>query len=124
MVDAEHSSSHRIQRPPWAGSTLTAAPKATRRPGPVTRLVQRAAEGDQQAWNALVDRYARRVWSVARRFRLDGPDAEDVFQTTWMRLLERLDTIKEAEAIGRWLEITAEREAQRVLKGNKRMIPT
>src|SRR5690242_13816330 len=127
MVDAEHHSAHRspkAPKSPWDSSTLKAVPRAARTSGPIARLVARAADGDRHAWDALVDRFARRVWSVARRYRLDGPDADDVFQTTWMRLLERLDSIREAEAIGRWLETTAEHEAQRVLKGKKRMIPT
>ena len=47
----------------------------------VAELVRAAAEGDQAAWNGLVDRYNGLVWSVARSHRLShgrrlrrGPD--------------------------------------------------
>jgi hypothetical protein len=35
-----------------------------------TVLIHRAAEGDQAAWNAIVDEYAGLVWSVVRGYRL------------------------------------------------------
>jgi DNA-directed RNA polymerase specialized sigma subunit len=41
-------------------------------------LVTRAQTGDQQAWDLLVERYAPLVWSICRRYRLSGPDTQDV----------------------------------------------
>jgi DNA-directed RNA polymerase specialized sigma24 family protein len=58
-------------------------------------LLARAAQGDQRAWNELVDEHSRLLWSVARSFRLDAADANDVVQTTWLRLLEHLDRIED-----------------------------
>ena len=49
---------------------------------PVTDLVNRARNGDKQAWDTLVDRYAPLIWSVCRRYRLDDADAGDVGQTS------------------------------------------
>jgi hypothetical protein len=40
---------------------------------PVTDLMMRARDGDQQAWDAIVERYALLVWSICRRYRLDPP---------------------------------------------------
>jgi hypothetical protein len=37
---------------------------------PVTDPVIRAATGDKQAWDTLVERYAPLVWSIRRRHRL------------------------------------------------------
>jgi hypothetical protein len=37
---------------------------------PVTDLVTRARGGDQQAWDAIVERYAPLVWSICRQYRL------------------------------------------------------
>ena len=53
-------------------------------------LCAAAAEGDQRAFDALVDRFGRLVWSVARSFRLDDASAADVSQTTWLRFVEQL----------------------------------
>src|SRR4051812_21474690 len=54
------------------------------------RLLRRAAAGDATAWDTLVERYGPLVWSVARSHRLGAAAAADVYQTTWLRLLEHL----------------------------------
>ena len=53
----------------------------------VVGWVRQAAAGDLQAWNRLVDQYARLIWSITTRFKLPESDAADVVQTTWMRLI-------------------------------------
>lgn len=82
----------------------------------VAALVVNAAAGSQQAWDGLVARYNRLVWAVARSFRLAEPDAADVVQTTWLRLVEHLDALQQPERVGAWLGTTARREALRVAK--------
>ncbi|HEX3003939.1 MAG TPA: hypothetical protein VHO27_06995, partial [Angustibacter sp.] len=47
----------------------------------VAALLERAAAGSQDAWNEIVRRYERLVWSVARAHRLDASDAADAVQT-------------------------------------------
>lgn len=79
-------------------------------------LVQRAAHGDQQAWNELVERYENLLWSVARGFRLDPADAGDVVQTCWLKLLENLGRIQQPERLAGWLSTTARHECLRVLR--------
>jgi RNA polymerase sigma factor (sigma-70 family) len=79
-------------------------------------LLARAAQGDQHAWNDLVAEHSRLLWSVARSFRLDAADANDVVQTTWLRLLEHLDRIEDPSRLVGWLVTTARREAMRVLR--------
>ncbi len=89
---------------------------ATPRREPVAPLFHAAAAGDQTAWNALVARYINLVWSVARSFRLSEADAGDVVQTTWLRLLEHMDSIQDPERLPGWLTTTARRECLRVLR--------
>ena len=86
-------------------------------------LLARAAQGDQGAWNKLVDEHSRLLWSVARSFRLDAADANDVVQTTWLRLLEHLDRIEDPSRLVGWLVTTARREAMRVLRRSGRERP-
>ena len=88
----------------------------------VTRLVRRAAIGDPHAWQSLVDRYGRLIWSITRDFRLLESDAADVFQTTWMRLIEHIDRIEHADRIGSWLAATARNECLRSLAARKRLV--
>ena len=80
------------------------------------QLVRAAAAGDQAAWNELVERYQGLVLATARSYRLSRADAADVAQTTWLRLVENLDRIREPEHLGAWLATTARRESFRHLR--------
>ena len=60
----------------------------------VTDLVTRARNGDKQAWDALVERYAPLIWSICRRHRLVGADADDVGQGVWLQLVDQLDKVR------------------------------
>jgi RNA polymerase sigma factor (sigma-70 family) len=66
-------------------------------------LLERSRNGDAAAWAALTDRYTNLLWSIARGMQMSEPDAADAVQTTWLRLVERLDTIQEPERLGSWL---------------------
>ncbi len=89
----------------------------------VAELVRRASQGEQGAWDALVDRFSGLVWSVARGWGLTNGDAADVVQTTWLRLVEHLDRIRQPEQLGAWLATTARREAQRAKRRAARLLP-
>jgi RNA polymerase sigma factor (sigma-70 family) len=86
-------------------------------------LVKDAAEGDQRAWNQLVDRYSRLVWAVARSHRLAHADAADVWQTTWLRLVEHLGRLRNPDHLAGWLSTTARHECLRVLRLGHRERP-
>jgi RNA polymerase sigma factor (sigma-70 family) len=79
-------------------------------------LISAANGGDEAAWGAIVDRFARLVWATARAHRLSPADAADVAQTTWLRLVENLDRIKDPERLGAWLATTARRECLRQIR--------
>ena len=87
-------------------------------------LVERARNGDMDAWSALVDRFSSRVYAVARAYRLSWADSQDVYQVTWLRLLTHLGTIREPGKVGAWLASTARHECLRLLKKAGRQIPT
>jgi len=79
-------------------------------------LIRAAGDGDEAAWGAIVDRFAGLVWATARAHRLAPADAADVAQTTWLRLVENLDRIKDPERLGGWLATTARRECLRHIR--------
>jgi hypothetical protein len=62
----------------------------------VITLAARARDGDQHAWNEIVDRYAPLVWSVCKRYELSRHDTDDIGQT--VRLL--LDSDLQASVAG------------------------
>ncbi len=90
----------------------------------VGELVRRAASGERSAWESLVERYEGLLWGVARSHRLDEASASDVVQTTWLRLLEHVDDLRNPDALSGWLATTARNECLRVLRHQSRAIPT
>ena len=97
------------------------APEST--PSP-EELVARAIRGDRRAWESLVDLYTGLIWAVTRQFRLSDADASDVAQTTWLRLLEHIDRLREPSRVGPWLATTARRECLRTIACRKRIVLT
>ena len=92
--------------------------------GGVGDLVRAAAAGDRRAWDELVDRYSRLLWSIAIAYRLGRADAADVVQTVWLRLVENLERLHDPDRVAAWLATTARRECQRALAQGRRMLPT
>jgi len=76
-------------------------------------LILACRSGDATAWEALVDRYQRLVFSIARHAGLDHEQSADVFQRVFARLVERLGQIEQPALIGAWLATTARHEAWR-----------
>jgi RNA polymerase sigma factor (sigma-70 family) len=76
-------------------------------------LLARCRKGDGRAWSALVDRFQTFVYSVPRRMGLNEDDAADVFQNTFVALHRSLDRLEAAEALPKWLAVTAARESLR-----------
>jgi RNA polymerase sigma factor (sigma-70 family) len=87
-------------------------------------IVSSAAAGDNRAWALLQARFTTRIRAVARLHRLSPHDIDDVVQTTWLRLLEHIGAVRDASAVGAWLETTARRESLRLLRRTNRERPT
>jgi RNA polymerase sigma-70 factor (ECF subfamily) len=69
-----------------------------------SELVARCRAGDEGAWHALVERYGRYVHAIAAQgFRLPPDVAEDVFQEVFLRVYERLGTLRSGEALRPWV---------------------
>jgi RNA polymerase sigma factor (sigma-70 family) len=90
-------------------------------PDDVAKLVKRATGGDQTAWDEIVERFGGRVWSICRAYRLAPSDAADVFQQTWLRVLEHLDAVRDPERLGAWIATTCRHEALAMLRRTKRL---
>jgi RNA polymerase sigma factor (sigma-70 family) len=86
----------------------------------VIALVIRATGGDEDAWQELVDRYAPLVWSICLRYQLDRVDTDDVCQTVWLLLVERIGHLREPAAVPGWLATTTARECLRVIRVARR----
>ena len=80
----------------------------------VADLVAGARNGDSQAWDALVERYAPLIWSICRRYGISGPAAEDVAQHVWLHLVESLNNLRDPAALPGWISTTTRRECGRI----------
>src|SRR5262245_50662923 len=67
-------------------------------------------KGDCHAWEALIRRYRRLIFSVPVRFGFEDADAADVFQTVCLKLLEHLHEVKDDRKISGWLVTTTTRQ--------------
>ena len=77
-------------------------------------LVLACRAGDDAAWEEMVKRYQRLVFSIPRRAGLDEAVSGDVFQHVFSTLLSKLDQIKDPSKVRSWLITTAKRETWRV----------
>lgn len=80
--------------------------------------------GNQDAWIRLTDRYTGLLWSVARAMGLGDADAADAVQTTWLRLVENLSSLRDSARVGGWLGTTMRRECIAVLRRSARTTPS
>jgi RNA polymerase sigma-70 factor (ECF subfamily) len=68
------------------------------------QLVARCRAGEEEAWRELVTRFSRYVYAIGvQAFRLPEHDAEDVFQEVFARTFERMDDLRDDEAIRPWI---------------------
>jgi len=92
--------------------------------GVVAALVAGAAAGDRRATEALIERYAGLVWSIAWNFRLSPADAADVSQVVWLRLVENIGRIRQPDSVGSWLASVTRHECLRVVRRAEREVTT
>ncbi|WP_260857332.1 RNA polymerase sigma factor [Microbacterium sp. 1.5R] len=81
-------------------------------------------DGDSRAMDDLVRLMTPVLWHVVRAYGLERTLAEDVVQTTWMRLVRGAHSITESRAVAAWLTTTARREAWRAGKAHARVDTT
>ncbi|GAB3708748.1 RNA polymerase sigma factor [Mariniluteicoccus flavus] len=66
-------------------------------------LLERAREGDQQAFAALVTPYRNRTWAVCLRMTDNHTDAEDALQEAMTAAWRNLDKFRGDARFGTWL---------------------
>ena len=79
-------------------------------------LVQRAKEGELDAFEALTTRHEQRVYSLALRMLRQEQDAEDVTQQTFLSVLENLDGFRGEARFSTWLLRIATHAALKIIR--------
>ena len=83
-------------------------------------LVRACLAGDSEAWEALIGRYQRLIYSIPIRAGFSPVDAADIFQSVCVKLLEKLSTLRKQEKISSWLMTITTRECWRVVERRRR----
>jgi RNA polymerase sigma factor (sigma-70 family) len=94
-------------------------------PGGLTdaQLVGLCRQGDDAAWDALVERFSRYVQAICvQAFRLPLHDAEDVFQDVFMKVYEQLNKLRDDSAFRPWLAQLTRRTCIDRLRAGKREV--
>ncbi len=80
-------------------------------------LVEGCLAGHEQAWEALIGKYERLIYSTCRRFRLSQDEADDIFGRVSLLLLQNLKNLKDRSRLANWLITTTSRECWHYKKG-------
>ena len=87
-------------------------------------LVRRCLSGEPGAWDDLVGLYSRYVYAiVSQGYRLSGPDAEDAFQDVFLRVYDRLGSLRDPAALRLWIGQLTRRVCLDRLAAGKREEP-
>lgn len=85
-------------------------------------LVQGYLDGDRDAAGDLVDRYQRRVFTIALRMLGNLQDAEDVTQTVFGKAFDSLDKYDPRFRFFSWIYRMTVNESLNAIKRRKRMV--
>jgi RNA polymerase sigma-70 factor (ECF subfamily) len=65
--------------------------------------IERAKQGDAQAFESLYDRHKRRVYSLCLRMTANTAEAEDLTQEAFLQLYRKIATFRGESAFSTWL---------------------
>lgn len=88
------------------------------------QLIERCARGDAEAWNELVNRHSRLVYSVPRRYGFAPSDCDDVHQAVFSALVSNIAKMRNPQGLPQWLITTAHRESWRIGRARGRALNT
>lgn len=86
-------------------------------------LISACRAGQANAWEELVIRYERLVFSIALSYGLSRDDAADVAQTTFLALFRSLAKLSQDTRLSAWLATVAHRQTRRILQSRRHEYP-
>jgi RNA polymerase sigma factor (sigma-70 family) len=76
-------------------------------------LVQGCLQGEPKAWEELIDKYKRLIFSIPIKYGASPEDAADVFQAVCIEVLNSLPQLKSAQSLRSWLITVTIRQSYR-----------
>ncbi len=83
-------------------------------------LIRACRQGDVHAWQTVVNKYKRLVFSIPLNYGLSHEDAADVTQITFTIMFESLDQFYADARLAPWLATVARRHSWRVMERYRR----
>ena len=77
------------------------------------RLISACLQGDQHAWETLIDKYKKLIYSIPFKYGAGVEDAADVFQSVCIEVFNSLGQLKNADSLRSWLITVAVRQSYR-----------
>jgi RNA polymerase sigma factor (sigma-70 family) len=87
-----------------------------------SQLLEACKAGDEQAWQTLVERYQRLVYTVPRRAGLDEDQAAEVFQEVFTTFYQKVHEIEQPDRLHAWFVTTARRKTWRLIQKSKNLV--
>jgi len=84
-------------------------------------LVLAAKNGDRDAFNTLISSYTDRIYRLALKISGNEEDAADIFQETFLKAVDNIDSFRGASSFGTWLYSIAMNVMRTCFAKRKRM---
>lgn len=95
------------------------SPKIEKKPDQDLSWVSLAKAGDYNAFEQLVNRHEKRLYTFAVNILRNREDAEDVVQSTFINVLEHLNDFREASSFATWITRIAGNSALNIIRKRK-----
>lgn len=86
-----------------------------------TNLVQECLAGNTKAFEALIDKYQKTIFNIVYRMTDDYDDAEDITQSVFIKVYEKLSSFNPKYKFFSWLYRIALNEALNLMNQQKRL---
>lgn len=73
-------------------------------------LVLSCLDGSERAWEEMVRRYSRLIYSVTRRYGVAASDSEDICQNVFIKAFRYLSNLRDPSRLSAWLIATTHHE--------------
>jgi RNA polymerase sigma factor (sigma-70 family) len=83
------------------------------------QLVEQCLAGNSRAWEQLIARYNRLIYSIPLQAGMSRADAAEVFQLVCIKLLRKLSTLRDQQRLAKWLVTTTSRESWRLARSRR-----
>lgn len=84
-------------------------------------LIEACQQGHEEAWDTLLDRYQSLIYSIPFKYGLSQSDADEIFSSVCLILVDKLTTLRDQNRLTSWLIITTQRECWRFSRKLRRV---